>query len=178
VLAEFALTHTERAMGAHVRSRGSRDVRGRAERYAVVQLIQAARQRVTRAANAEVIELYWRIGQYLHQRIEADGWAKGTVEQLAAYIAQREPGRRGFSAQNLWRMRQFFQAYPPGSKLSTLLREIPWSSHLHILSRTKREEEREFYLRMTAQQAWQVREVARQIDSGLFERAVLQRSKR
>lgn len=70
------------------------------------------------------------------------------MEQLAAYIAQREPGRRGFSAQNLWRMRQFFQVYRPGSKLSTLLREIPWSSHWHILSRTKREEEREFYLRV------------------------------
>ncbi|SOE06327.1 Predicted nuclease of restriction endonuclease-like (RecB) superfamily, DUF1016 family [Variovorax sp. YR752] len=139
----------------------------------VLQLIQGARRRVARAANAEVIQLYWHIGQYLHQRIEADGWAKGTVEQLAAYIALREPGRRGFSAQNLWRMRQFFQAYPPGSKLSTLLREIPWSSHLHILSRAKREEEREFYLRMTAQQGWQVREVARQIDSGLFERALL-----
>lgn len=139
----------------------------------IVQLIQAARHRMVKVANAEVIELYWRIGQYLHQRINADGWAKGTVEQLATYIAQREPGRRGFSAQNLWRMRQFFQAYPPGSKLSTLLRDIPWSSHLHILSRSKLEEEREFYLRMTAQQGWPVREVARQIDSGLFERAVL-----
>ena len=95
------------------------------------------------------------------------------MEQLAVYIAQREPGRRGFSAQNLWRMRQFFQAYPPDSKLSTLLRDISWSSHLHILSRSKREEEREFYLRMAAQQGWPVREVARQIDSGLFERAVL-----
>lgn len=139
----------------------------------VVRLIQAARQRVARVANAEVIELYWRIGQYLHQRIEADGWAKGTVAQLATYIAQHEPGRRGFSAQNLWRMRQFFLAYPSGSKLSPLLREVAWSSHLHILGRAKREEEREFYLRMTQQQGWQVREVARQIDSGLFERALL-----
>lgn len=39
--------------------------------------------------------------------------------------------------------------------------------------RARREEEREFYLRMTAQQAWRVREVARQIDSDLFERALL-----
>jgi predicted nuclease of restriction endonuclease-like (RecB) superfamily len=95
------------------------------------------------------------------------------VVQLATYIAQREPGLRGFSSQNLWRMRQFFQAYPAESTLSTLLRVLPWSSHLHILSRTKRLEEREFYLRMAAQQRWRVREVARQIDSGLFERAVL-----
>jgi predicted nuclease of restriction endonuclease-like (RecB) superfamily len=139
----------------------------------VVSLIRAARQRAAQAVNAEVIGLYWHIGRYLHHKIEADGWAKGTVMHLAAYIAQREPGKRGFSAQNLWRMRQFFQAYPAEAKLSTGLRELPWSSHLHILSRTKRPEEREFYLRMATQQRWQVREVARQIDGGLFERAVL-----
>jgi len=139
----------------------------------VVGLIRAARQRVARATNTAVIDLYWQIGQYLHHKIESDGWAKGTVVQLAAYIAHREPGKRGFSAQNLWRMRQFYLAYPVTTKLSTLLRVLPWSSHLHILSRAKRPEEREFYLRMAVQQHWQVREVARQIDSGLFERAVL-----
>lgn len=139
----------------------------------VVGLIRAARQRAAEAVNTAVVDLYWHIGQYLHHKIEADGWAKGTVVQLAAYVAQREPGKRGFSAQNLWRMRQFYQAYPAAELLSTGLRELPWSSHLHILSRTKRPEEREFYLRMAAQQRWQVREVARQIDIGLFERAVL-----
>ena len=139
----------------------------------VVGLIRAARQRAAQAVNTAVVDLYWHIGQYLHHKIEADGWAKGTVVQLAAYVARREPGKRGFSAQNLWRMRQFYQAYPAAAILSTLLRELPWSSHLHILSRTKRPEEREFYLRMAAQQRWQVREVARQIDTGLFERAVL-----
>ena len=139
----------------------------------VVSLIRAARQRAAQVVNTEVIDLYWRIGQYLHHKIEADGWAKGTVVQSATYIAQREPGKRGFSSQNLWRMRQFFQAYPGASKLSPLLRDLPWSAHLHILSRAKRAEEREFYLRMATQHRWQVREVARQIDGGLFERAVL-----
>lgn len=75
----------------------------------VVGLIRAARQNAAHAVNTELIDLYWRIGQYLHHRIEADGWAKGTVVQLATYIAQREPGSRGFSAQNLWRMRQFLR---------------------------------------------------------------------
>ena len=45
----------------------------------------------------------------------------------------------------LWRMRQFFVTYRDFPKLSTLLRVLPWSSHLHILSRSKRPEEREFY---------------------------------
>ena len=139
----------------------------------VVELIRAARQQAVRAVNTELIELYWRIGDYLHRKIESDGWAKGTVVQLAAYIAQREPGLRGFSPPNLWRMRQFFVTYHDFPKLSPLLRELPWSSHLHILSRSKRPEEREFYLRMATQNRWPVREVARQIDGALFERAVL-----
>jgi predicted nuclease of restriction endonuclease-like (RecB) superfamily len=50
---------------------------------------------------------------------------------------------------------------------------LPWSSHLHILSRSKRPEEREFYLHMATQHRWPVREVARQLDAALFERAVL-----
>ncbi|NDP61161.1 PDDEXK nuclease domain-containing protein [Polaromonas sp.] len=139
----------------------------------VVKLINTSRQRAMQAVNTELIDLYWHIGEYLHHKIEADGWAKGTVVQLAAYIAQREPGVRGFSPQNLWRMRQFFETYRDEAKLSPLLRVLPWSSHLHILSRSKRSEEREFYLRMAAQNRWPVREVARQIDSALFERCVL-----
>ena len=139
----------------------------------VVNLIHAARQRAYQAVNTELIDLYWSIGKYLHHKIEADGWAKGTVVQLAQYIAQREPGLRGFSPQNLWRMRQFFDVYRDDSKLSPLLRVLPWSSHLHIMSRSKRGEEREFYLRMATQNRWPVREVARQIDTGLFERTVL-----
>jgi DUF1016 N-terminal domain len=58
--------------------------------------------------------------------------------------------------------------------LSTLLRELPWSSHLHVLSRSKLAEEREFYLRMAKQEQWSVREVARQIATQLFARAILQ----
>jgi predicted nuclease of restriction endonuclease-like (RecB) superfamily len=53
------------------------------------------------------------------------------------------------------------------------LRELPWSSHLHILSRSRRPEEREFYLRLATQNRWPVRELARQLDGALFERAVL-----
>ena len=55
----------------------------------VVSLIRAARQRAAHVVNTEVIALYWHIGQYLHHKIEADGWAKGTAVQLAAYVARR-----------------------------------------------------------------------------------------
>lgn len=116
----------------------------------IVELIRAARQQAVRTVNTELIELYWRIGDYLHRKIESDGWAKGTVVQLAAYIAQREPGLRGFSPQNLWRMRQFFVTYRDDPKLSPLVRVLPWTHNLIVLGQSKRREEREFYLRMAS----------------------------
>ncbi|MGE0386215.1 MAG: YhcG family protein [Gammaproteobacteria bacterium] len=143
----------------------------------MIGLIQAARQSAFQAVNAGLIDLYWQVGEYLSKRVEADGWGQGTVAQLAAHVQRRQPGIRGFSAQNLWRMRQFHEAYRDHPELSTLLRELPWSANLHILAKAKGVEEREFYLRIAARNRWPVREVARQIDAALFERTVLQPAK-
>jgi predicted nuclease of restriction endonuclease-like (RecB) superfamily len=139
----------------------------------VAEMIESARSTVVTTVNTTLIQLYWRIGETVSARIERDGWGKGTVSALATYIEKRQPGLRGFSSQNLWRMRQFFEAYRDQPKLSTLLRDLPWSANLHILGKCKSPEEREFYLRTAIQQRWSVRELARQIDTSLFERAVL-----
>jgi len=139
----------------------------------VLSLIDQARNRAYQFVNTQLIDLYWKVGECISLKIEADGWGKGTVKELSAHIQRRQPGIRGFSPQNLWRMRQFFETYRSAPKLSTLLRELPWSANLHILTRAKQPEEREFYLRMATKNHWDVREVARQIDGALFERAVL-----
>ena len=94
---------------------------------AVVQLIESARQRVSRAVNTELIDLYWAVGEYVSQKISADAWGKGTVEALADYIQRHQPGFRGFSAKNIWRMRQFYEAYCDQEKLSPLVRQLPWT---------------------------------------------------
>jgi predicted nuclease of restriction endonuclease-like (RecB) superfamily len=139
----------------------------------VLDLIRASGGRALVAVNSALIDLYWKVGELVDRKIHTDGWGKGTVAELSAYIQKRRPGLQGFSPQNLWRMRQFFEAYRDRPDLSTLLRELPWSANLHVLTKCKRSEEREFYLRMAAGQRWSVREIARQIDGALFERAVL-----
>ena len=139
----------------------------------VVLLIQQSRQRAYQVVNSEMIDLYWRVGEYISRRIESEGWGKSTIVALAAFIQRAQPGIRGFSPQNLWRMRQFYDTYCAEPKLSTLVRELPWSSNLHILNKAKLPEEREFYLRMSIRNRWPVREVARQINASLFERTVL-----
>jgi predicted nuclease of restriction endonuclease-like (RecB) superfamily len=139
----------------------------------VVRLIEAARREVGRAVNVHLIELYWDIGAVISKRIERDGWGKRTVEELSLYLSRTQRGARGFSPQNLWRMRQFFETYRNTPDLSTLVRELSWSANLHILSGAKRHEEREFYLRMAINNRWNVRELARQIEASAFERSVL-----
>lgn len=139
----------------------------------VLNLIESAKQRAYRAANTELIDLYWAIGQYVSQKINTEGWGKNTVQLLANYIQLHQPSLRGFSAQNIWRMRQFFEVYQYDIKLSPLVRELTWTHNLTILSRSKRPEEREFYLKMAIQEKWSKRELERQFNTAFFERVVL-----
>jgi predicted nuclease of restriction endonuclease-like (RecB) superfamily len=143
----------------------------------ITRLIESARQRAYQAVNSALIELYWQVGAYLSAKIKAAEWGEGVIEQLARHLASTQPGLRGFSAQNIWRMRQFHEAYQGQVILSPLVRELPWTHNLIILSRSKRPEEREFYLKMAAQEKWSKRELERQYDTALFERVVLSPAK-
>ena len=139
----------------------------------VLGLINSAQTRAVAAANTTVIELYWSIGEFIKRKLAEDGWGKGTVEALAEHIQRQRPNARGFSASNLWRMMQFFDTYRDLPILATLLRELSWSHNLAIMSRSKRDEEREFYLRMATKERWSFRELQRQLNGALFERVVL-----
>jgi predicted nuclease of restriction endonuclease-like (RecB) superfamily len=139
----------------------------------VVGLIEQARHRAYQAVNTELIGLYWQIGEYISGKLAAAEWGEGVVDRLAQHLAHTVPGLRGFSAQNLWRMRQLFDTYRDDPKLSPLVRALPWTHNLIILGQSKRPEEREFYLRMAVQQRWGKRELERQIRLAAFENAVL-----
>jgi predicted nuclease of restriction endonuclease-like (RecB) superfamily len=143
----------------------------------VLRLIDEARARALTAANTALIDLYWSLGEYISRRIDAERWGQGTVKALAERLAQRRPNARGFSAQNLWRMRQFYQTYRGQPKLSALLRELSWTHNLLVMGKCKRDEEREFYLRLAHAQRWHTRELERQINGALFERTVLSPTK-
>ncbi|MGC5700942.1 DUF1016 family protein [Pseudomonas sp. NFXW11] len=138
----------------------------------VAQMISAARQRAVRAVNSELVELYWQVGAYISRKIEAAEWGDGVVQQLADYLARQQPGLRGFTRRNLFRMRQFYEVYRDEQKVSALLTQLPWTQNLIILAQGKRPEEREFYLRMALKEQWSTRELERQIKSALFERTL------
>ena len=103
----------------------------------IVDLIRRSRTAAFRAVNAELIDLYWNIGEYLSRRIADGKWGDAVIENLAEYIPQNETNARGFSDKNLWRMKAFYEAYRDEPKLSTLLREISWSNNRLIMTRLK-----------------------------------------
>lgn len=138
----------------------------------VHSLIRQAKAKIYHTINTDLIELYWQIGAYVHQKIRNSEWGKSVVQDLSNFINKNEPDLKGFSAQNIWRMRQFYEAYSNNKKLSALLREISWTNNLLILSKSESTEEREFYIRLAKQEMYSSRELERQIDSGLYERTV------
>lgn len=123
--------------------------------------------------NTTLIALYWQIGQRISRKIASAEWGDGVVSQLAEHLAVTQPGLQGFTRRNLFRMRQFYEAYEDNEIVSTLVSQLPWTHHLIILSQSKRREEREFYLRLAIQEQWSKRELERQFKAALFERTVL-----
>jgi predicted nuclease of restriction endonuclease-like (RecB) superfamily len=143
----------------------------------IIQLIKQSRTNAIKAVNAELINLYWNIGEHISKKIEQSEWGDSVVTELANFIQTQEPEIKGFSDKNIWRMKQFYETYKDFPKLSTLLREISWSHNLAIFSRCKTVEEREFYLKLAKQENYSFRELERQISASLFERTMIGNSK-
>jgi predicted nuclease of restriction endonuclease-like (RecB) superfamily len=139
----------------------------------IIELIKQSRVAAIKAVNTELITLYWNIGEHISKRVESAEWGQSVVQELADYIQQNEPDLKGFSDKNLWRMKQFFEAYKDAPNLSPLVREISWTNNLTILGRAKSHEEKEFYLKLCIQEKYSKRELERQIDSGIFERVMI-----
>jgi predicted nuclease of restriction endonuclease-like (RecB) superfamily len=139
----------------------------------IVGLIAAARRRAFQAVNTELIDLYWRVGEYISRKLESAAWGEGVVEELARYIKRHHPEFGDFTRASLFRMRQFYDVYRRATKVAPLVRQLPWTHNLLILGRCKLAEEREFYLRLAIQGRWGKRELERQLNGALFERAIL-----
>ena len=129
--------------------------------------------RAMRSVNLELVGLYWDIGESIHSKQEELGWGKSVVETLARDLQAEFPGRNGFSAQNLWFMRQFYSEYVDKPNLQPLVREISWTKNLIIFSRCKDDLEREFYLRATARYGWTKVVLQHQLDNKSYEKYLL-----
>ena len=139
----------------------------------IKERIRSAQYAALRAVNRELINLYWDIGRLIVERQSGQTWGRSVVQNLAKDLQVEFPGVAGFSAPNLYKMRQFYDAYQSNENLSPLVREISWTKNLVILERCPDDEKREFYLRRTQQFGWTKNVLIHQVENGTYEKTRL-----
>ena len=139
----------------------------------LLKIIEQAQARAYRAANRELVGMYWEIGAYISTKVKGERWGKGVVTEFSRWVRRHLPGVKGFSPQNIWRMKQLYETYEGNTKLSELLRETTWTNNLLIMAGAKTDEAREFYLLLATKYCYGSEDLERQIDSLLFERTML-----
>ena len=83
-----------------------------------------ARTSAARAVNRELVLLYWDIGRGIVEKQQMAGWGDSVVERLAADLRAEFPDMRGFSANNLWLVRQMYSEYSNAGFLEQLVQEL------------------------------------------------------
>jgi len=165
----------------------------------IVQLIEQARIQVAKVADMAMIYAYYNVGKLIIENLqEGEKRAKygdSLLKQVSSDLTKHFG--RGYSVQNLERMRNFYSVYSKSSnelrnsdiyqkssnsmrifdnESSIVLLPLSWSHYL-LLLRIKNEEERQFYEIESYKNQWILKELERQFNSGLFERLVLSKDK-
>ena len=135
--------------------------------------IRTAQYDALRSVNRELVMLYQDIGRLIAERQETNGAGSAVVQRLSDDLRAEFPGISGFSARNLWYMRDFYLAYADDPKLQPLVAEVGWSHNLIILEKCKDDLEREFYLRMTQKFGWTKNVLIHQIENQSYEKTLL-----
>jgi len=160
----------------------------------IKDLIYRRQYEALKKVNTELIQLYWEIGEEIDRKQREQGWGKSVVEILAKELQKEFPGIKGFSASNLWRMRNFFIEYSQNTNLQPLgtdlqesnlapmvrdlgkptlpplVAEISWSKICAITEKCKDPLQREFYIKMTKRYGWTKDVLINNIENKAFEK--------
>ena len=139
----------------------------------IKEMIQNKQYQTLKVLNSETIKLYWEIGKEICIQQEIKGWGKSIVQVLSEELQKEFPGSKGYSAANLWRMRNFYLTYRDSKKLAPLVREISWSNNIIIMEKCKDDLQCEFYIQMTKRYGWTKRILANFIEAQTYEKYLL-----
>ncbi len=92
--------------------------------------IRNSQYEAMKVVNRTLINLYWGIGQEIYNQQQEKGWGKSIVEVLSKELKKEFPDVKGFSARNLWRMRNLYVEYKDNEILPSLVAEISWSKNV------------------------------------------------
>lgn len=134
-------------------------------------ILRDARGIAYSAANAAMVDAYWRIGRRIVEE-EQGGAARAEYgSQLIRHLARAlgEEFGSGMSVANLRNFRQFYLTFPEAGKRYALRSELSWT-HWRLVMRVENEQARGYYIEETARQQWTSRTLERAIETRSFER--------
>lgn len=139
----------------------------------LINIINSSRETALKKVNEELIGMYWKIGEYLHQESQKATFGDAYIDSITKEIQDEFPGIKGFNRRGLYRMKKFYETYYENEFVTPLVSQISWTNHLLIMSGCKSDEEREFYIRLCIKENYSKRQLQRQLDSGYYERYML-----
>ncbi|MBR3938353.1 MAG: DUF1016 family protein [Bacteroidales bacterium] len=147
----------------------------------IEQLIIEAKKRTISAVNTAMVYTYYEIGRMIvddeQQGEERAKYGKAVLKELSIRLTNKFG--KGFSVENLDRMRYFYKTYSKTNSSTVLTNSyftLSWSHYLKLM-RIDNPEERSFYEIEARENNWSLRELQRQFDSSLYERLQLSRDK-
>ena len=109
--------------------------------------VLAARGRAALAANSELIQLYWQIGNEILQRQKSANWGDKVLDRLASDLRAAFPEMKGFSSRNLKYMRYFAEHCSGQAFGQQSAAQMPWFHIVTLLTKLPTAETREWYAR-------------------------------
>lgn len=157
--------------------------------------ITQSQSRALKIISGEQLSLYYGVGLYVSKKTRSAQWGTNAIQKISEGLQKELPGLRGFSSDNIKKMRQFAEFWEPYLSnrltLSTDLisidyfsmqkwipnnaeinREeflsISFSHHIAILAKTKQIEEILFYINQTVCHSWDVRKLRAELKSDIY----------
>ena len=141
----------------------------------LVSIIETSQEQAVRSVDFVRVQMYWNIGKRVFEEEQQGKDRAGYGEYLIKYVSDylEEIYGSGFSQSQIERSRKFYRTFPIASTLWT---QLNWSQY-KLLIRIDNEDKREYYIAESVKNNWTVRQLERQINSGLYERLLLSNDK-
>ena len=140
---------------------------------AIINLIEASRCRVAFSLNHELTTLYWNIGKTIVDYLSYQPYAqygKHFIATLSQTLTKKFG--RGYTTSALSRMVNVAKIYPDKEMFATLSQTLSWS-HLIQLTAINDKAKRTYYQQMCIAQRWSLRELRKNEEAMLYERALI-----
>ncbi len=72
--------------------------------------------------------MYWNVGEYLSTLCANSVFGDKVIDEAAVYIAEANPGVKGFNRRGLYRMKQFYETYRDDEFVTPLVTQISWTN--------------------------------------------------